>query len=252
MNLIIVKNILKKSRVFNFNVVERDLWIKKQASSIEPNSKVLDIGAGSSPYRKYFSHCNYVTQDFCQLEPSQLRFGSGYSLIDIVSNAEQIPVDDCTFDVILLTEVIEHVPNPIEVLKEASRILKDDGVLILTAPLGSGLHQQPYHFYGGYTPYWYRKFLSEFGFMNIEVISNGNFFKLFGQEFQRFIEYTNPIKFTHNIIIKILWTPVWFILAPFWFIIPLFMNLIDKYDSLQYFTVGYHVRAIKKHRKHNN
>jgi ubiquinone/menaquinone biosynthesis C-methylase UbiE len=209
---------------------------------------VLDIGAGSSPYRKYFSHCNYVTQDFCQLEPSQLRFGSGYSMIDIISNAEKIPVDDCSFDVILLTEVIEHVPNPIEVLLEASRILKINGVLILTAPLGSGLHQQPYHYYGGYTPFWYRKFLSDFGFKNIEINSNGNFYKLFGQEFQRFIEYTNPIKFTNSFIFKIFWTPFWLILLPLWFIVPIFMNLIDKQDRLKYFTVGYHVRATKNAR----
>jgi ubiquinone/menaquinone biosynthesis C-methylase UbiE len=192
-------------------VVERDIWIKAQALSIKPNSKVLDIRAGSSPYRKYFSHCNCVTEDFCQLEPSQLRFGSGYSMIDIISNADQIPVDHCSFDVMLLTEVIEHVPNPIEVLKEASRILKINGVLILTAHLGSGLHQQPFHYYGGYTPFWYRTFLIEFGFNNIEINSNGNFYKLFGQEFQRFIEYTNPIKFTNNLILKILWTPVWLI-----------------------------------------
>ena len=33
----------------------------------------------------------------------------------------------------------------------------------ITAPLGSGLHQLPFHFYGGYTPEWYRRFTKEAG-----------------------------------------------------------------------------------------
>ncbi len=240
-----IKNIQQKSSILNFNVVERDKWIQKQSKFVVKNSCVLDIGAGSSPYRKYFTHCKYVTQDFCQLETKQLRFKNGYSSIDIVSNADNIPLPDESYDIILLTEVLEHVPNPIDVLKEATRILKRNGFIIITAPLGSGLHQQPFHFYGGYTPFWYQKFLKEFDYENIEIIPNGNFFKFFGQEFQRFINYTNPLSFGNNILFKIFWFPFWIFLLPFWILVPLFMNLIDKLDNKKLFTIGYHVIAKK-------
>jgi len=38
------------------------------------------------------------------------------------------------FDIVQLNNLIEHVPNPLEVLKECHRILKQDGLLILSTP----------------------------------------------------------------------------------------------------------------------
>lgn len=78
-------------------------------------------------------------------------------------------MEDASFDVVLCTEVLEHEPEPIRAVHEFARIVRPGGKLLLTAPLGSGLHQDPFHFYGGYTPYWYRRFLTEAGFDNIEV-----------------------------------------------------------------------------------
>ncbi len=92
------------------------------------------------------------------MQDAQLRHG-GYAAIDYVCDITQIPVEPATFDVVLCTEVLEHHPEPINVVAELARVLKPGGVLLLTAPLGSGIHQEPYHFYGGYTPFWYRRFL---------------------------------------------------------------------------------------------
>jgi ubiquinone/menaquinone biosynthesis C-methylase UbiE len=93
-----------------------------------------------------------------------------------VSDIVSIPVEDASFDAILCTEVLEHVPEPIRAIKEFARILKPGGTLFLTAPLGSGIHQDPYHFYGGYTPYWYRKFLTQNNFEGLKIEANGGFF----------------------------------------------------------------------------
>jgi hypothetical protein len=49
-------------------------------------------------------------------------------------------------------------------LKEFARLLKPGGRLFLSAPLLSGLHMEPYHFYGGFTHYWYRHWLPQVGF----------------------------------------------------------------------------------------
>lgn len=43
---------------------------------------------------------------------------------------------DKTYDVVLSADVLEHVPEPLKYLKECYRILKDDGVIILTTPNG--------------------------------------------------------------------------------------------------------------------
>ena len=138
-------------RTLNFNQINRDEWVASKAKELPEGSTVLDAGAGSCRYRDLFKHCYYVTQDFCSYEGPSMRYGK----IDYVCDITEIPVDDNSFDAILCTEVLEHVTEPIKAIQEFARILKPRGRLFLTAPLGSGIHMPPYHFYGGFSPYWY-------------------------------------------------------------------------------------------------
>lgn len=229
-------------RVYAFNQYERDRWVAMQAAQIPAGSRVLDVGAGSCPYRDLFAHCQYEAHDFAQLEPDQLLGRKGYGRIDYVSDILSIPVPDASFDVILCTEVLEHVPEPIRVVHEFARILKPGGRLFLTAPLGSGLHQEPYHFYGGYTPYWYRKFLVEAGFGNITIEPNGGFFKHYGQESLRFAMLLAPWRGWGQLVCF----PIWLLSLP-WFslICPFLGHILDRLDGDRAFTVGYHVTAVR-------
>lgn len=49
-------------------------------------------------------------------------------------NYEKLSFESCFFDVVIATEVIEHLLNPDNLLKEAYRILKNDGIFIVTTP----------------------------------------------------------------------------------------------------------------------
>jgi ubiquinone/menaquinone biosynthesis C-methylase UbiE len=242
----LVKGWLKKSPVFNFNQVERDRWVRRQAAGLPAQSAVLDLGAGTGPYRQFLSHCSYKTQDFSALTPEQLRDYKGYGSIDYVCDATAIPVPDNHFDVVLCTEVLEHVPEPIKVIEEIARVLKPGGKLLLTAPLCSGIHQEPYHFYGGYTPYWYQKFLTRAGFLYITIEPNGGFFKHYGQESVRFAKMLTPWKASAAWPLRLLLLPAWLISIP-WFVfgIPLACQLLDRLDAEKKFTIGYHVIAIR-------
>ncbi len=124
---------LAQSPLLAFNQLLRDRWMTEQANQVPEGSRVLDVGAGSSPYRRLFAHCDYHTQDFAQLNAEQLRHG-GYGPIDYVSDATAIPVPDAGFDLVLCTEMLEHVPEPIRVIRELARILKPGGRLLLSAP----------------------------------------------------------------------------------------------------------------------
>ena len=240
-----LRRMLAASDLLAYNVRNRDKWIAEQAASVPRGKRVLDVGAGSAPYRTLFAGCEYKTQDFVQLNPEQLRFGS-YASIDFVSEADAIPVPDASFEVILCTEVLEHVPEPINVIREFGRILAPGGRLILTAPLGSGIHQEPYHFYGGYTPYWYRRFLTEAGFQSIEIAANAGSLRHVAQETIRFIRFTRPFSLDASWYVQLLWTPFWLILAPVLAIaVPLAARLLDRFDHEQRFTVGYHVTAVR-------
>jgi SAM-dependent methyltransferase len=233
------------SDLLAFNLRNRDRWIAEQAARVPAGSKVLDVGAGSAPYRALFAHCDYKTQDFSQLRDDQLRYG-GYAPIDVVSDANAIPVPDASFDVIICTEVLEHVPEPIAVVREFGRIVAPGGCLILTAPLGSGIHQEPYHFYGGYTPYWYQRFLQEAGFDSVAITANAGTLRHVAQETIRFVRMTRPLGFDAPWYVQLLWLPFWLILAPILALgVPLAAKLLDRFDREQLFTVGYHVTAIR-------
>src|SRR5207249_172263 len=98
----------------------------------------------------------------------------------------------------------------------------------------------PYHFYGGFTPYWYERFLPEYGFEMQELLPNGGFFKHYGQESQRFLSLVEP----RNVFWRCVAWPmklllgVWFRLA-----MPLICHVLDPMDKDCHFTVGYFVRA---------
>ena len=236
--------ISRRKCILAFNQYERDRWVAEQAAMLPAGSRVLDVGAGFCRYRALFAHCEYETHDFCQLQPGQ--FGQkGYGTIDYVSDILSIPVPAASFDVILCTEVLEHVPEPIRVIDEFVRILQPGGKLLLTAPLGSGLHQEPFHFYGGYTPYWYRKFLKDAGFEKITIEPNGGFFKHYGQESQRFSTMIHPSKLKG--LARYLLAPVWLVTLP-WFrlIVPFVCHFLDRHDEHKGFTIGYHVTAVRK------
>ena len=236
---------LARSVTFSFNPVLRDRFVADQARLIPAGKRVLDVGAGSCPYRPLFTHCVYLTQDAKPLEGVQLRHGA-YGGIDYISDATAIPVPSTSFDVVLCTEMIEHHPHPIEVVREFGRILVSGGRLILTAPLGSGIHQEPYHFYGGYTPYWYQKFLAEAGFGSIEVVTNGAGPRMFAQESIRFAREWSPFRSGLPLALRLIWAPFWLLALPVHALMtPVAARLLDQHDASAKFTVGYHVTATR-------
>src|SRR5579863_3836356 len=60
------RSAVSSSEARGFNACARDKWVADRARSVEPGSRVLDVGAGTAPYRSLFKHCRYETQDFAQ------------------------------------------------------------------------------------------------------------------------------------------------------------------------------------------
>lgn len=75
------------------------------------------------------------------------------SRVDLVCDISAIPELDASFDAILCSEVLEHVPDPSKALDEFARLLKPSGKLILTAPFASLVHFAPYHYCTGFSRY---------------------------------------------------------------------------------------------------
>jgi len=182
---------IKKIIVFGRNNESTRLgWLKSQLASIPAGYRVLDAGAGQQRNRQFCQHLRYVSQDFCQYEGK----GDGKALqtgtwntteIDIVSDITTIPLSDRSFDVVLCTEVLEHVPDPVKAVAELARIVNDQGKLIITAPFASLTHFAPYHFSSGLTSYWYKHHLEKLGFEIECTQHNGGWFDFLAQELWR-------------------------------------------------------------------
>ena len=172
------------------NEAARKIWIKNALGQVPAGARILDAGAGQCQFREFCAHLNYVAQDFTrydgQGDTKGLHMGSwDYSRIDISSDITSIPVANASFDVIMCTEVLEHLPSPVAAIREFSRILRPGGQLVLTAPFCSLTHFAPYHFYTGFNRYFYERYLPEYGFTINEISENGNFFDYVAQEIHR-------------------------------------------------------------------
>jgi len=119
--------------------------------------RVLDMGAGTQQYRALFDHGN--SYESCDLE----RGFHGSARPDIVADIYAIPVESGTFDVVLMTQVLEHLEFPVKGLSEVHRVLRADGVLFLSVPQGAGDHFAPHHYFN-YTRYGLRSVLEQAGF----------------------------------------------------------------------------------------
>lgn len=101
-----------------------------------PESKrILDIGCASGYMGSRLKESGaYVVGTDISLEAIKIaknRLDEAY----LVQPGEILPTDkDLKFDVILLTEVVEHTFDPVTLLIKARSVLKSDGFMVLTTP----------------------------------------------------------------------------------------------------------------------
>jgi SAM-dependent methyltransferase len=132
----------------------------KQGSSKE--FRVLDAGAGKAPFRHMFDHVTYETADFGQVPRKD------YAPIDHVCDLTAIPVPDSTYDLVLCTQVLEHVPEPLAVMRELHRVVKPGGQAWMSAPLFFAEHEAPYDFHR-FTRFAWKRMAAESGFRVKEI-----------------------------------------------------------------------------------
>lgn len=107
------------------------LLAKRQLEFVDEHIRgdVLDVGCGDGIIGAIYG--DRVTS--CDIEDNN-RFG-----IEVdIARGEELPYDDNSFDTVCLIGVIEHTENPMQVMIECCRVLKDSGRLIMTYPNGWG------------------------------------------------------------------------------------------------------------------
>jgi SAM-dependent methyltransferase len=121
--------------------------------------RLLDLGCGKVPF--YGLYREYVSETVC-VDWSNSLHGSDH--LDAECDlTKDLPFADASFDSILLSDVLEHIPVPEHLWREMARLLKPGGKLLLNVPFFYWLHEEPYDFYR-YTKYALRRFAEATGF----------------------------------------------------------------------------------------
>lgn len=158
---------------FRTNFVEN--WIK----TLVKGNSIIDVGAGLMPFKQAFliQGILYTSHDFEGYVASKGVPGlieSDYCVPqhDLVSDIQELPKNK--FDYAICTEVLEHVPNPVLAFNSVVKTLKRDGVALFTVPLRSQIHQAPYWFSSGLSPYWFEYHAEASGYTVVDIFVLGD------------------------------------------------------------------------------
>lgn len=129
-------NLRLKSRGFRYRLFRRTkevaIRLKKYKKSV---GSLLDIGTADalmlSSLQKRFNIKNAVGID---LTKELLEKNKNKNLKLLQADCLNLPFKNNSFDVVTAIAVIEHVASPSRLLKEVHRVLKKDGIVILTSP----------------------------------------------------------------------------------------------------------------------
>lgn len=122
---------------------------------------VLDVGCGTKPYIDVFSYSKYIGLEI----DSERNIKNG--IADFYYDGHSFPFESAFFDSIICNQVLEHVFQPTDFLKEIHRVLKPGGKLLLSIPFVWDEHEQPWDF-ARYSSFGIKFLLESNGFTILE------------------------------------------------------------------------------------
>ena len=138
--------------------------IKKNSSKLKGD--ILDFGCGSKPYKSFFTKATkYIGID-------KKNTGHNHDMdkrdVDIFWDGNKLPLTENSFNSIFSSDVFEHLFEPEKVLREFYRILKPNGMILLTVPFFWEEHEIPFD-YARYSSYGITNLLEKNGFKVIQL-----------------------------------------------------------------------------------
>jgi SAM-dependent methyltransferase len=218
---------------YNYHSYRLLKFVRQLSATIRPEDTLLDVGAGDCQYKHFFAgRCKYISQDVGGKDDNFT-----YDKIDIRSEIYDIPLPSGTVDIILCTQVLEHLKYPAKALQEMNRLLKPGGKLYLTVPFASEEHMMPYDYFR-YTRFSLDFLMREHGFKPLIIDPQGGRFITLGKGIKDlFPLLTQATPRLHKVL--------YVIQAPVVVPILLILFLLDGLDKNKHMTQNYDVVAEK-------
>jgi SAM-dependent methyltransferase len=150
-------------------------WLQDVALN-EAHGIMLDYGCGGQPYKDFFMPklSGYIGADVSAAQ--------GICLDIEIQPCQILPLEVASIDTLLSTQTLEHVEDVEFYVSECARVVRQEGVLILTAPMQWRHHEVPYD-YWRFTKYGLISLLERHGFSIKSVSPCGGVYALMGQIF---------------------------------------------------------------------
>ena len=196
--------------------------------------KVLDAGSGRLPEQTLRGEIlatgvTLETLDFCA--------GEG---VDFVGDVSALPFEADRYDIVLSTQVLEHVQDPQIVCAEMARVLKPGGHLFLTTPQSSPIHNEPWNYFN-FTHYGLALLFEKAGLQVIKKEAQGGHFTLLAFQLHWTVRFLQTCKIP--VILKM---PL-ILLAKvvFGFLTKVPLLLLDRFDTMRNNTQGWNFHGRK-------
>lgn len=138
--------------------------LKKMLPKTGNGGACLDVGCGDSPYKFMLKGYDYKGIDW---EGSDDSFGYKKDNVEYY-DGETFPIEENSIDLLIHTEVAEHIPDILLFFNECARVLKKDGIMVFSIPFSARYHYIPNDF-RRLTPAGIEQILKQAGFSAIEI-----------------------------------------------------------------------------------
>ncbi len=136
--------------------------------------KTIDLGCGLMPFKNYLTN-RVTTYHTLDLWPQSNKV----TYVEDIQDMSTVPT--ASYDSAICFEVLEHIPDPFQGVREIYRILKPGGTVVISVPHLSRLHDQPYDFFR-FTVYGLRYILEAADFEVLEIRDKGGLLSFLGHQ----------------------------------------------------------------------
>ena len=99
-----------------------------------PGKRLLDIGCGAGFFLKAAEEIGWEAEGV-EISPIASDYAQNIVKVKVLEGKlEDLYLPSEKYDLVILTEIIEHLMNPLKTLKEINRVLKKHGILIISTP----------------------------------------------------------------------------------------------------------------------